>query len=164
MGKLSEKAKLPEAEITSASMADIAFLLIIFFMVTTVFSATKGLDFQLPSDDDKQQQTEKQEAIFFKVLEDGSFLMDGQPAVRESILPYIQPKLANWPEKPIIIYSRPQAPYKTMITIYDALMQADKPVEEGGLGLEKAPNISIPTYGQIREYETVFGYNPFEQQ
>lgn len=163
MGKLSEKVKQPEAEISSASMADIAFLLIIFFMVTTVFSATKGLDFQLPQDDD-QQQTEQQEAIFFKVLEDGSFLMDGQPAVRESILPYIQPKLANWPEKPIILYSRPQAPYKTMITVYDELMRAQKPVEEGGLGLKKPPNISIPTYSQVREYEAVFGYNPFEQQ
>ena len=41
----------PEAEIPTASMADIAFLLIIFFMVTAVFSATKGLDFALPKEE-----------------------------------------------------------------------------------------------------------------
>jgi biopolymer transport protein ExbD len=34
----------PRSEIPTSSMADIAFLLIIFFMVTTVFSATKGLE------------------------------------------------------------------------------------------------------------------------
>ena len=34
-----------QPEIPTASMADIAFLLIIYFMLTTVFSVTKGLDF-----------------------------------------------------------------------------------------------------------------------
>ena len=46
-------------------MADIAFLLIIFFMVTAVFSATKGLEFKLPKDDDKPP--EQEEAVFIKV-------------------------------------------------------------------------------------------------
>jgi biopolymer transport protein ExbD len=164
MGKIADKIKKPEAEITSASMADIAFLLIIFFMVTAVFAATKGLDFKLPSDEDQNQAAEEQEAIYFKVLEDGSFMMDGEPATRQDILPYIAPKLERWPDKPLIIYSRPQAPYKTMVAIYDELMKAELPPEEGGLGREKPPNISIPTYSQIREYEEIFGYNPFEQQ
>ncbi len=35
-------------EIPTASMADIAFLLIIYFMVTTTFAATRGIDFSLP--------------------------------------------------------------------------------------------------------------------
>ena len=34
-------------EIPTASMADITFLLIIFFMVTNTFAATRGLDFAL---------------------------------------------------------------------------------------------------------------------
>ena len=33
-------------------MADIAFLLIVYFMVTTTFAATRGLDFSLPPEDD----------------------------------------------------------------------------------------------------------------
>jgi biopolymer transport protein ExbD len=145
-------------------MADIAFLLIIFFMVTAVFAATKGLDFKLPSDEDQNTSAEEQEAIYFKVLEDGTFLMDGEPATRQDVLPYIAPKLERWPDKPLIIYSRPQAPYKTMVAIYDELMKSQKPPAEGGLGRDKAPNISIPTYSQIREYEEIFGYNPFERQ
>ena len=37
----------PEDEIPTSTMADIAFLLIIYFMVTTTFAATRGLDFSL---------------------------------------------------------------------------------------------------------------------
>ncbi len=151
-----------KAEITSASMADIAFLLIIFFMVTAVFSATKGLEFKLPKDDKDDAPVEQEEAISFKVLEDGTFLMDCQPATRERILEYIAPKLERWPDKPVIIYTRPEAPYATMVVIYDELMQANRPVDEGGLGLSKSPNISIPTQSDVQEYERLFGLNPFE--
>jgi len=158
------KREKEKPEITSASMADIAFLLIIFFMVTTVFSATKGLDFKLP-EEQEDVAVEEEEAIYFKVLEDGSFLMDCQPATREEILGYVQPKLASWPDKPIIIYSRPEAPYKTMIEIYDELRRGGARREEGGLDLfQKTPNISIPTQTEVIEYERLFGQNPFEAQ
>lgn len=42
------KKRLLKAEIPTASMADIAFLLIIFFMLTTVFAREKGLQIVLP--------------------------------------------------------------------------------------------------------------------
>ena len=64
--------KDPPAEIPTSSMADIAFLLIIFFMVTAVFSATKGLEFTLPSNADDNRQAESEEAVFIKVAADGS--------------------------------------------------------------------------------------------
>jgi len=40
--------KKEEATIPTASMSDIAFLLLIFFMVTTVFRAETGLKIELP--------------------------------------------------------------------------------------------------------------------
>ena len=155
------KREKEKAEITSASMADIAFLLIIFFMVTTVFSATKGLDFKLP-EEQEDAPPEEEEAIFFLVLEDGSFLMDCGGAVREDIISYVEPKLANWPDKPIIIYSRPDAPYRTMIEIYDELLTGGRQPPDG-LGIfPKVPNISIPTQTEVMQYERLFGQNPFE--
>ena len=44
-----------EAEIPTASMADIVFLLIIFFMLTTTFSVNKGFDFGLPPVEAEQE-------------------------------------------------------------------------------------------------------------
>ncbi len=163
MSKISERAKKTDAEITSASMADIAFLLIVFFMVTTVFSATKGLDFKIPADEQNQNQSEELAAITFKIFEDGSFTMDGKDAVREDIIPYIQPKLDRWPDKPLIIYSRPDAPFSSMIGVYDELKRWNRPKEQQGLGYTKSLNISIPTQREIQEYIQIFGSNPFEQ-
>ena len=42
--KLRERIR-SGAEIPTSSMADIAFLLIIFFMLTAVFATTEGLQF-----------------------------------------------------------------------------------------------------------------------
>ncbi|RLD59219.1 MAG: biopolymer transporter ExbD [Bacteroidetes bacterium] len=47
MAKIEKKNK-PSTEIPNASMSDIAFLLLIFFMVSTVFVKEKGLKVILP--------------------------------------------------------------------------------------------------------------------
>jgi biopolymer transport protein ExbD len=148
--------KKEDTEIPTASMADIAFLLIIFFMVTTVFSATKGLDFKLPKDEDENLETDTIEAAYIKVLPGGSVLVDRQPMDLDQILPYLQPKLENWPDKPIILYTVPEATYGDMIGAYDVLKQGPKQI---GLDVK---NIGIPTHREIEEYTQIFGYNPFD--
>ena len=46
--KFGGRRKRMKAEIPTASMADIAFLLIVFFMLTSVFATEKGLQIVLP--------------------------------------------------------------------------------------------------------------------
>ncbi len=48
MAVLNQKKSKVSDEIPTASMADIAFLLLIFFLVTTVFPKDKGLSVVLP--------------------------------------------------------------------------------------------------------------------
>lgn len=45
---IMRKRNRPSGEIPTASMADIAFLLLVFFLVTTVFDEEKGLTIVLP--------------------------------------------------------------------------------------------------------------------
>ena len=153
--------KLPrrpsESEIPTSSMADIAFLLIIFFMVTAVFSATKGLEFKLPKDDDKPPEVE--EAVFVKVAADASITVDCRPMELDEILAYLEPKLLRNPEKPVILYTDPTAEYQSMIAVYDILGTA-KPETHGF----KVKNISVPTQSEVQEYIQLFGLNPFEVQ
>lgn len=44
-----ETTRRPSASIPTSSMADIAFLLLVFFLVTTVFPKDKGLSLVLPN-------------------------------------------------------------------------------------------------------------------
>ncbi len=46
---MKHKTKAEEPTITTASTSDIAFLLLVFFMVTTVFRTEQGLRVELPS-------------------------------------------------------------------------------------------------------------------
>ena len=146
-----------EAEIPTASMADIAFLLIIFFMVTTVFSATKGLEFKLPKED-QDQPPETVDAVYIKIYPDSSITVDCKSMEPADILDYLQPKLTRNPEKPVILYTDADAPYQGMIAAYDVLAQAREDVH----GF-KVKNIAVPTQSEVQEYIELFGFNPFEQ-
>lgn len=154
-----------EAEIPTASMADIAFLLIVFFMVTTVFSATKGLELSLPSEDKQENApAETEEAVFIHVYTD-YIMVDCKQMEPEEILPYLEPKLTVDQQKHVILYTDPEAPYKRMVKIYDVLAEA-KDVFKDGVNQNPWPfevkNISIPTQSEVVEYTNLFGKNPFE--
>jgi biopolymer transport protein ExbD len=154
---LKLKRKAENAEIPTSSMADIAFLLIIFFMVTAVFSATKGLEFKLPQDD-QDLPPDEEEATFVKVYADSSVTVDCQPMEVDEILDYLEPRLTRNPEKPVILYTDAYAPYQAMISVYDVLGSA-----ESTRGF-KVKNISVPTQTEVAEYIELFGFNPFESQ
>ena len=62
-----QKRAIPE--INAGSMADIAFLLLIFFLVTTSIDSDKGIAIKLPPKFDKTQVLQKiQERNIFEVL------------------------------------------------------------------------------------------------
>jgi len=156
--KINKKA--PEAEIPTASMADIAFLLIIFFMVTTVFSATKGLELSLPTQKEDNKPAEAEEAVFLHVYPD-RLLVDCKPMEPEQILDYLEPILTVNATKPVILYTDPEAKYRDMVRVYDQLAVArgldnPRPFE--------IKNVSIPTQSEVQEYIQLFGLNPFEAQ
>ena len=130
-------------EIPTSSMADIAFLLIIYFMVTTTFAATRGLDFSLPKEDDSPPMIEKEESVLIEIQPGGNLVVDQKPMRLEEILEYLKPKLTNNPMKPVIIRGQPNAQYGYVVDVFDELRQAkDK------IGIE-VKNISIPTQREI---------------
>jgi biopolymer transport protein ExbD len=147
--------KKAEAEIPTASMADIAFLLIIYFMVTTVFSSTRGMQFELPKEDTDQQSAKEEESIYIQVLPSGAMRVDGRPMELDQLLNYVVPKLRINQRKPVIIHPEPNTPYQDMIKVYDELMAS--PMKTGF----EITTVVIPTQREIQEYIELFGYNPF---
>ena len=159
------KKMAPLSEIPTSSMADIAFLLIIYFMVTAVFSATKGLEFKLPKDHNNAP-PDTEDAVFIKVSSDSSVMVDCKPMEIADIMNYLEPKLERNPEKPVILYTDPYAPYQAMINVYDVIGAAGKSEVPNNKWIDypEVKNISVPTQTEVKEYITLFGHNPFESQ
>lgn len=132
-------------EIPTSSMADIAFLLIIYFMITTTFAATRGLDWALPQEDDNPPEIEKEDAVLIEIRPSGDLLVDQKPMAASEIMDYLRPKLERNPNKPVIIRPDPEAPYGHMVDVFDELRQAE---QRENIKI----NISIPTQREIQAF------------
>ena len=147
-----EREKTDDA-IPTSSMADIAFLLIIYFMVTTTFTATRGLDFQLPEDDDSPPVVEKEDSVLIEIQPAGDLLVDQKPMQLNAVLEYLRPKLQNNPKKPVIIRPDPSTAYKNMVVVLDELRQAkDKGYIPPNFEEDFEIRISIPTQREIDSF------------
>lgn len=136
----------PSDEIPTSSMADIAFLLIIFFMVTSTFTATRGLDFALPEEDDTTPVVEKEDSVLIEIQPGGNLVVDQRPMRLEEIIDYLKPKLDANPKKPVIIRTDPSAAYRYMVEVLDELRQGKEK------GLKEDIRISIPTQREIESF------------
>ncbi len=130
-----------EAEIPTSSMADIAFLLIIFFMLTAVFSATKGLQFAFPKDDPHQLDVQPEGAVHIKILGQGQYQVDKTAMTLGEMGGYVQMKIRQNPDKPVIIQTLPQVPYYVMIDVFDRLRNLE------------VKNISVPTRAEVERWK-----------
>jgi biopolymer transport protein ExbD len=144
------------SEIFTGSMADISFLLIIFFMITSAFSATRGLDFALPEDTTTPQEIKQEDSVDVYVLpgpvdQDPIIEVDGAQIPIAELLPYVGEKLRQNPEKPVILRTDPAASYGNMIAVFDELRQSEEKI---GIKIE---TISIPTQREIENIWTLLG-------
>lgn len=142
--------KVHNPEIPTSSMADIAFLLIVFFMLTTVFSASKGMEHLLPPKVDVPEDITPEEAIFIRIYPGGQFAMDNQTySVDEAgkIYEYANAKIQANAKKPIIVFANREASYGDMVTVMDQLKQLDHDLEDVNL------QITIPSKDEAVLYE-----------
>jgi len=156
--KIKRKKSTPE--IPSSSMADIAFLLIIFFMLTSVFSMDKGIQFKLPKDEPATI-TQPEEAIHIHVLDDGSIVVDNKPMVLSDIREYVKSKVEINRTKPVIVHCEPGTPYARLIDVLDELKQLELEMypenKDDDPTNDKHIFISIPTQEEIAAWGQYLG-------
>jgi biopolymer transport protein ExbD len=117
-------------------MADVAFLLIIFFLVASFYSVTRGIQFSLPKTEEEALTAEPEAAVLIEVARDGALTVDGRPMALSTLPGYLRPKLQRNPTKSVILQTSLEAPYHAMTDVFDELRQA---------GVE---NLVIPTSAQ----------------
>jgi biopolymer transport protein ExbD len=110
-------------------MADIAFLLLVFFLVTTVFDEERGLSIVLPEAENEVEVSPKN-ILFLMVQPSGIVqIQRGEnpqlQEVRASDVSGIwRQELANNPNLIAAVKTAPNAPYRFMIDVLDQLQTA----------------------------------------
>ena len=133
-----------EAEIPTASMADIAFLLIVFFMLTTVFTANKGIEYGIPKKE-KTSAIKPEESVYIHIKSDGYYVDFKKFNSLDEISGYIQRKMEETKfRKPVVIRTDDDVDFQKTVTILDLLKQ---------IGVK---NISIPTEEEIEQWKEYF--------
>jgi biopolymer transport protein ExbD len=112
-------------------------------MVTTTFTATRGLDFALPKEDDRPPLIEKEDSILVRINPGGGIEVDQKAMGLDQILDYIKTKLEQDPLKPVIIQPDEAASYGDMVNVFDELRQSKEKKDF------EIKNISIPTRREI---------------
>lgn len=114
-----------ETEIPSVSMADIAFLLLIFFISTTVLGVEEGLTLFLPPKSTAPRQISRSNVLILRTdAQDSVFADDAPVADVEHLGELVRARLQQNPELVIAIESDPQSKYKTMIQVLDEVKEA----------------------------------------
>lgn len=129
MAVLKKKSKVSD-EIPSSSMADIAFLLLIFFLVTTVFPKDKGLAIVLPEPNQEEVDINPKNLLFFLIQS------NGQINIKRGESEQIQVVSANevdgiWRQDfaqnenlIAVVQTHPEASYRFMVDVLDGLQTA----------------------------------------
>ena len=118
-----KKSRRPAQEINSSSMADIAFLLLVFFLVTTTISMDKGISLVLPSEGNELEVNRKN-IVNILMNEAGKVLLDDQPIKVRNIREIVEKKIAANPNLIFSVQTHPRTKYHDYLRILDQLKEA----------------------------------------
>ena len=124
-GGFSRKSGVSD-EIPSSSLADIAFLLLIFFMVTTVFRTTKDqpIDWVSASATQKMD-AKKKDVLEIWLLENGQVFINDAPVALENISDLVAPRYVETEQRLVTsIRADKDVPYRFINQLQEELQEA----------------------------------------
>jgi biopolymer transport protein ExbD len=105
-------------------MVDVAFLLLIFFMVTTVFRTPQALEINLPPDNNSTVSVAVSKVLEIRVMPDRAYWRNStDPWVRAAVLDLTKvfEKYANQADKIVLVKVDREAKFNDMVRIIDEL-------------------------------------------
>jgi len=133
-----KKRKIKDAEIPTASQADLAFLLLLFFLVSAVIDVDTGIGLVLP---EYTEQTEfvplsKDRLSSVLINENGDVLLDKEliaiPQINKTLIPRIESKIDEPKNKKLVVSVKVdrKTNYNLYIQALDQVKEAYKEVRE----------------------------------
>ena len=118
-----EKKKERSAEIPTASMADIAFLILIFFLVSSTMDVDKGIGLVLPAKGETKDIRQKNISNLL-INAQGEVLLDGEQVAIPMIKNVVREKIAQNEKLIISVKADRDTEYQIYIKVMDQLKQA----------------------------------------
>ena len=121
---LVEKKKSRKSDIPMASLADIAFLLLIFFLVTTTIDVDRGIGLSLPA---KGEETEVRTKNITNLLinSQGEILLDNEIIAINEIARRIEQKIQENPNLIVSVKTDRETKYDVFVQVLDELKVAN---------------------------------------
>ncbi len=127
---IMKKKVRPSSSIPTSSLADIAFLLLIFFLVTTVFDEEKGLKIVLPESSETTVEVSQKNILHIVITPSGVVeLKRGEsPSIQQVTADQIgdiwRLEVAQNPNLIAAVKTYPETEYRYMIDVLDELQGA----------------------------------------
>lgn len=123
--KIKRLGKAP-GELNMASISDIVFLLLIFFLVSTIFQQDIGLPFVLPgpSNEEDTVRIKESNVVDLTISANNVVTMDDIPVRINAIKNELERRLTANPKLVVILSTHPNADYGTMVSVLDEIRLA----------------------------------------
>jgi biopolymer transport protein ExbD len=112
------------ANIPSVSMGDIAFLLLIFFMATTIFKTEEGIEVRLPQAETGEKQ-KKDEVMHVWIDQNGRVWINDSFVASERVKEWVAERSADRPNLVVAFNADERAPYRVVAGILEQLKEAN---------------------------------------
>ena len=119
-----QKRRFKGGEIPTSSMADIAFLLLIFFLVTTTIDMDKGLGMVLPAEGEEIE-INKKNILNCLINSTGKVLLGGEAVDIRNLSKTFRQKIAQNDKLVISVKAHPKTAYNDYVKVIDQLKMAD---------------------------------------
>ena len=119
------KKKETSVEIPSASLSDIVFLLLIFFLVTTAIDTEKGLDMILPPPSEDEILVNPKNLVKLLVNAEGKVSLDGEELQIREISGKLREMMFEAPNLIVSVKTMNQTKYDVYIDVMDQLKKAE---------------------------------------
>ncbi len=117
--------KPQEAEVDLTPMLDVVFILLIFFIVTAVFTKEQAIGLEPPPPPPPENQPQQETpTIIIYVNDEGLIRVNGRVADIGSVRPNIERLKAENPDSAVIIQAHPQAKSGLIVNIRDQAYSA----------------------------------------
>ena len=120
-----KKREKDDVEIPSASMADIAFLLLVFFLVCTTIDVDKGMQMVLPPSDSEDIEINKKNITNILINNEGLVLLDNEVVSVRDVERIIRRKITENDKLIISLKTTRLTKYKVYIEVLDQLKRAN---------------------------------------